>query len=76
MAQYQCDQIWRNFATGKILQVFGSFLTVYLLFGKILSIIWQICEIIGLIFIAANGQILKNNLTIWSHWLLWPLPIC
>ena len=28
----------------------------------------QICDIIGLIFIAANEQILKNNLTIWSLW--------
>ena len=32
--------------------------------------LWQICDIIGLIFIIANGQILKNNLTIWSHLLL------
>ena len=34
-----------------------------------LSLLWQICDIIGLIFIVANGQILKTNLTIWSHWL-------
>ena len=27
----------------------------------------QICDIIGLISIAANGQILKNNLTIWPY---------
>ena len=53
----------------KSLQVFGNFLTVYFSFGKMLSILWQIWDIIGLIFIAANGQILKNNLTIWSHWL-------
>ena len=33
-----------------------------------LSLLWQICDIV-LIFIAANGIILKNNLTIWSHWL-------
>ena len=32
-----------------------------------LNILWQMCDIIGLIFIASNGQILKNNLTIWSH---------
>ena len=30
---------------------------------------WQIPDIIGLIFIAGNGQILKNNVTIWSHYL-------
>ena len=52
---------------GKSLQVFGKFLTVYFLFGKMLSLLWQICDIIGLYFIVANGQILKNNLTIWSH---------
>ena len=32
-----------------------------------LSILWQICDIIGQILIAANGQILKNKLIIWSH---------
>ena len=53
---------------GKNLQVFGNFLTIYLLFGKMLSLLCQICDIIGLIFIVANGQILKNNLTIWSRW--------
>ena len=52
---------------GKSLQVFGKFLTVYFLFGKMLILLWQICDIIGLIFAVANGQILKNNLTIWSH---------
>ena len=34
-----------------------------------LSLLWQICDTIGLIFIVASGQKLKNNLTIWSHWL-------
>ena len=33
-----------------------------------LSLLWQICDNIGLIFIVANGQILKNNPTIWSHY--------
>ena len=54
----------------KSLQVFGKFLTVYFLFGNMLSHLWQICDIIGLIFHFPNGQILKNNLTIWSHCLL------
>ena len=31
------------------------------------SLLWQVYDIIGLIFIVANGQIWKNNLTIWSH---------
>ena len=32
-----------------------------------LSLLWQICYIVGLIFSVANGKILKNNLTIWSQ---------
>ena len=44
------------------------FFTFYYLFGKMLSLPWQICYIIGPVFIGANGQILKNNLNIWSHW--------
>ena len=52
--------IWQKF------KVFGNFLTFYFLFDKIMSIPWKI---VGLIFIIANGQILKNNVTIWSHWL-------
>ena len=57
---------FRNF--GKSLQVFGKFLTVYFLFCKMLSQLCQICDIIGLICIVANSQVIKNNLTIWSHW--------
>ena len=38
----QCDQIWQNFATiGTSLLAFGKFLTVYFLFGKLLSLLWQ-----------------------------------
>ena len=66
----QCDQICANFRHfGKSLQVFGKFLTVFSLFGKMLKLLWQFCDIIVSIFFAANGQILKNNLTIRSHWL-------
>ena len=52
---------------GKSSQVFGKCLTVYFLFGKMLSILWQTWDISGLVFIATNGRILKNNFTIWSH---------
>ena len=41
---------------------------VYLLLGKMLRLLWQIFDIIGLIFTVANVQILKNNITIWSHY--------
>ena len=65
------SSVWPDVAKfrhfGKSLPVFGKFLTVYILSGKILSWLWQICAIIELIFIFANGQILKINLTIWSH---------
>ena len=69
--------VWPDLAKfrhfGKSFLVFDKFLTVYFLFGKMLSLLWQIWAI----FIVANGQILKNNLTIWSHWPLFdkaPLP--
>ena len=56
--------MWPDFAKfrhfGKSLQVFG----------KMLSLLGQIFNIIVLIFIVANGPLVKNNLTIWSHcWL-------
>ena len=38
-----------------------------------ISLLWQIWYIIGIIFIVANGQILKNDLTIWSHWTMNPI---
>ena len=52
---------------GKTLKVFGKYLTIYFWFGKMMNLHWKICDIIGLIFSAANRQILKNNRTIWSH---------
>ena len=52
----------------KILQVFGKLLTVYFLFGKTVNLFWLFCFTYLIIFIVANGQILKHNLTLWSHW--------
>ena len=46
---------------------------VYFLFGKMLSLLWQIRDIAGLIVSVANTQILKNNLTIWSPCRLTPI---
>ena len=54
--------LWQKFTS--LWQKFDSLF----LFGKMLSLLWQICDIVGLIFSVANGQIFKNNLTIWSHW--------
>ena len=74
--KYKFCSVWPDLTKfrhfGKSWQIFGKFLTVYFLPGKLLSPPWQIYVIFGLNFIAANGQILKNNLTIWSHW--WKLP--
>ena len=47
---------------GKNLHVLSKIFKVYFLFGTMLSILWQNFDII-----VVNGQILKNNLTIWSH---------
>ena len=63
----QCDQIGRNFATLAKFYKSGNFLTVHFWFGKMLNQLCQICYITGLIFIVANGQMLKINPTIWSH---------
>ena len=57
----EISPLWQKFIS--VWQIFD----IYYLFSKLLSLLWQICYIIGLIFIAANGQILKSNLTIWSH---------
>ena len=59
---------------GKISPIW-QFFTVHFLIGKMLSLLWQICDIIGLVFIVANGQILKNNLAIGSHWVQTPIPV-
>ena len=49
--EIQCDQIWQNF------KVFGKTLVVYLIFDKMLNLLWQILYPIGQIFIHVNGQI-------------------
>ena len=50
--------VWPDLAKfrhfGKKIQ---ALLTVYFLFGKMLSLLWQICDIIGLIFSVGNDQI-------------------
>ena len=54
--------LWQKFTS--LWQFFDSLF----LFWQMLSLLWQICDINGLICIVANSQILKNNLTILSHW--------
>ena len=58
----QCDQIYINFAIlATFLKVFGRLLRVYLVFGKILSILWQTVDAFGQTFTAVNGQILNKT---------------
>ena len=66
----QCDQIWQSYASlAESLQYWAIFFGGgYLLFGKILELLWQILYPIGQISVQVNGQMLKNNLAIWSHW--------
>ena len=52
----------------KILESFGHFLSNYLVFGKIVNLLQQIFYTFGQIFIVLYDQILKNNISIWSHW--------
>ena len=68
--------VWPDLANfchfGKSLQVFGKFSTVYFLFAQMLSLLWQICDIIGLIFIVSNGQILKKSNYLVTMAQTWP----
>ena len=74
----QCDQIWRNFATlAKLYMSLPKFWQFISYLAKCWAYFCKIWYIIGLIFIVANGQILQNNLTIWSHWTLLTFgPVC
>ena len=58
--------LWYTSVTrvGKISPLWQKFRSIRQIFDS-LFLIWQIRDIIGLIFIVANGQMLKNNLTIW-----------
>ena len=67
-ANNPCDQIWQNYATlAKYLKSW-AILGGYLLLGKIQELLGQIFYAIGQPFGHINGQMLKNNLAIWSHW--------
>ena len=55
---YQCDQVWRNFATlGNFKKSLANF--SWLVFGKILNLDWQFCAIMLILFVV-NGLIVKN----------------
>ena len=66
----QLRTVWPDLAEfrhlGKILLVFGNLLTVYEVFDKILTILWQTIYVFGQTIIVKNWT---KNLAIWSHWL-------
>ena len=67
----QSDQIWQNFAAlAKVYKYLANFWQFISYFAKCWDFFGKFCDIIGLIFIVTNGQILKKNLTIWSHCLM------
>ena len=73
-ASDQCDHIGRIFATlAKIYKSLANFYSFFSYLAKYWTYFEQKWCISGLIFIVANGQILKHNLTVWSH-CFWPLP--
>ena len=58
----EISPLWKQFTSR--LGIFWRFIS-YL--AKIRAYFGNFLTLLGLIFIIANGQILKNNLTIWSH---------
>ena len=69
------QSVWPDLAKfrhfGTILKVLGKILRDYFVFDKILILLCQKCFTIGQLFVVGDGQILSNNLAIWSHWLNW-----
>ena len=42
---------------------------VYLVFGAILKLLWQILYAFEQLFFDVNSHIMENKFAIWSHWL-------
>ena len=68
-----CLSVWPDLAK---FRHFGKKIKSLANFGRFISYIGKnpehSCDIIGLNFLVANGQILKTNRTIWSHCCLCP----
>ena len=64
LVEFQCDLIWWSFST---MANFKSSANIYLVQANYGTYIVQFFAT-GSIFIAENGQLLANNLAIWSHW--------
>ena len=63
------DPVWPigiNFAT-LAKSFLCKYLSVNLIFGIVLNLLWQIIYDHGQLFIEQNGLIFKNNIATWSH---------
>ena len=60
LPQIKCDQIWRNFATLAKKSLVRLW-TIYLLFGSISILLWQIFYTFRYILIVVNGHILNKQ---------------
>ena len=58
---YQCDQIWRNFATLAKCRNIGNIFKVHLVLGKVVNPLWHNLNAYGQIFITVNGQKVKKQ---------------
>ena len=63
--------VWTDLAkfrySDNIFWIFVKWLRVYSVFGKLLNLLWQNCNVFGQPFNVVYGQILKNNIATWSH---------
>ena len=57
LPHWQCDQIWRNFAIlAKLKKVFSKSVSVALVFGKTIIILWQVSILLGNFSVWQNSQ--------------------
>ena len=61
-----CFPVWPELSKirhfGNFFESLWHFLTVYLLFGKMLNLLWRFFNASGQNFVAVNEEILRNNL--------------
>ena len=70
---FSLNSVWPDLPTfrlfGNVLLILVKWFRAYSMFGKFSSLLWQNFNVFGPPFNVVQGQILKYNLAIWSHWL-------
>ena len=70
---FSLNSVWPDLPTfrlfGNVLLILVKWFRAYSMFGIFLSLLWQNFNVFGPPFNVVQGQILKYNLAIWSHWL-------